>query len=60
MSQKIKFLLRGKETSNINEPAPSQRQLTTKLSKQKSPKTIYEIDNGTQATFGVDENIKEN
>ena len=45
----------------MNEPAPSQRQLTTKLSKQKSPKQIsYEIDNNTQATFGVDENIKEN
>ena len=38
----------------------SARQHLTKLSKQKSPKNVYEIDNNTQATFGVDENIKEN
>ena len=35
--------------------------VATKLSKQKSPKNIYEIDSNSQATFGVDENInKEN
>ena len=53
ISQKIKFLLRNKEG------APSQRQVSSKQSKQKSPKAIYEIDH-TQATFGVDENLKEN